>query len=341
MLQRKLVVGLVVLFSLAGLGRAAWGEGEGDAPLALAPLIQEALEHNPEIQAARYALAGAQERIPQAGALEDPMLGLGVANLPTSFDFRAEDMTMKEVSLSQKLPFPGKRRLMGEMAAQEAEAARSGLQEKVNRVTKEIKLAYYDLSHVHRAIEVTRRNKEVLEAYLKIAETRYSLGQGAQFEVVKSHLEVTRMVDELIMLEARRKALEARLRAWLGRGGGAALGRPKDPVPRRVPLVLADLEREALETNPTLAGMARMIQVKEKAHALAGREYYPDFNLRLAYGQRSAAPTGEGRRDMLSAMVEMNLPLYATDKQARKAAETKVEIARAVAQSEAMKNEIR
>jgi hypothetical protein len=42
------------------------------------------------------------------------MLGFGIINLPTNFSFKDEDMTMKEFSLSQKFPFPGKRPLMKE-----------------------------------------------------------------------------------------------------------------------------------------------------------------------------------------------------------------------------------
>jgi cobalt-zinc-cadmium efflux system outer membrane protein len=71
-------------------------------------LVEEALQNNPEILAAREKAAAVREKVPQAGALDDPILGLGIVNLPTNFSFSEEDMTMKEVSVSQKVPFPGK-----------------------------------------------------------------------------------------------------------------------------------------------------------------------------------------------------------------------------------------
>ena len=50
-----------------------------------------------------------------AGALDDPMLEAGVINVPTnSFSFDREDMSMKMIGLSQRLPFPGKRGLKKE-----------------------------------------------------------------------------------------------------------------------------------------------------------------------------------------------------------------------------------
>ena len=146
--------------------------------LRLDPLVQEAIARNPKIIAAIERHAGLKEKIPQAGALEDPMLGFGVVNLPNNFDFNEEDMTAKEVSVSQKFPFPGKRGLSEEVAAKEADAGAAEIEDIANQVVKELKTAFYDLSHVYRAEEVARRSKGLLEELAKITQTRYSLGLG-------------------------------------------------------------------------------------------------------------------------------------------------------------------
>ena len=93
--------------------------------------------------------------------------------------------------------------------------------------------------------------------------------------------------------------------------------------------------------NPTLQGMKKMIEAKEKAYDLAKREYYPDFNFRFAYGQRDNTPgTEQNRRDMLTGMMEVNIPIYYKSKQDRKVAEVKADIQNLEAQYRAMKNEI-
>ena len=143
-------------------------------------LVEEALQNNPEILAAKKRWEVFKEKVPQAYALEDPMFGFGIINLPTNFSFRDEDMTMKEFSISQKFPFPGKRPLMREMAEKEAEAVSTEIQGKIHQIIKDVKTAYYDLSHVYRTTEVTQRNKEILENFAKIAETRYAVGEGIQ-----------------------------------------------------------------------------------------------------------------------------------------------------------------
>ena len=51
-------------------------------------LIEEALQNNPEILAAKKRWEVFKEKVPQASALEDPMFGFGIINLPTNFSFR-------------------------------------------------------------------------------------------------------------------------------------------------------------------------------------------------------------------------------------------------------------
>jgi cobalt-zinc-cadmium efflux system outer membrane protein len=126
---------------------AALGQAQARAEtMLLGTAIAEALQNNPEILAARRDQEAAQQRIAPAGALDDPMLEAGVVNLPVrSLQFNREDMTMKMIGLSQRLPYPGKRALRENVAAKDAEAATHNVQEVVNRITRDVKLAYFDL----------------------------------------------------------------------------------------------------------------------------------------------------------------------------------------------------
>ena len=116
-------------------------------PTPLATLIDEATLANPAIRAARQEAQAAEQRIAPAGALNDPMLEVGVLNLPiNSFNFRQDDMTMKMIGLGQRLPYPGKRRLREEVAEQDADAIQHRYRETVNRMVRNVRVAYYDLA---------------------------------------------------------------------------------------------------------------------------------------------------------------------------------------------------
>ncbi len=125
---------------------------------ALNDLVSEALKNNPEIKAAFNEKEAALQRVSPAGALEDPMIEAGLLNVPaTSWRLNREDMTMKMLGLSQKLPFPGKLALRREVAEKDAAAVAQGYRETLNRVVREVKLAYFDLGL---AIELTCRHTE-------------------------------------------------------------------------------------------------------------------------------------------------------------------------------------
>ena len=228
---------------------------------------------------------------------------------------------------------------MKEMAYKEAEAVSTDIEGKMHQIIKDVKTAYYDLSHVYRTTEVAHRNKKILEDFAKIAETRYAVGEGIQQDVFKAHVEVSKMVDELLMLSQRKKALGAKLNTLLNRPPETPMGEPEEVIFRKFSFTLEELQKMALEMNPTLKGMKKMIEAKEKAHALAKREYYPDFKFLFAYGQRDNGPDMK-RRDMLTGMMEVNIPIFYKSKQDRKVAETKAEILVIEAQYRAMKNEV-
>ena len=334
------LVNTIFLFFFILMGFPFSSSAQSEVPrLNIDRLIDEALQNNPEVSAAKIKWEVYKEKIPQAYALEDPMFSFGIINLPTSFNFNQEDMTMKELAISQKFPFPGKRPLMKEMASKEAEAVSTEVQGKVHQIIKDVKAAYYDLSHNYRTTEVTQRNKRILEDFAKIAETRYAVGEGIQQDVLKAHVEVSKMVDDLLMLTQRKKALEAKLNALLNRSPETPIGEPEEVVFRKFPFTVEELQKMALEMNPTLKGMQKMIEAKEKANALAKKEYYPDFKFLFAYGLRGEL-NGMKQDNMLTWMVEMNIPIFYKSKQERKVAETKAEILATQAQYRAMKNEV-
>jgi outer membrane protein TolC len=325
-----------VISALAALGLLATaGITAAEEPLLhVEPLVQEAIARNPKILAARERHSALKEKIPQAGALDDPMLGFGVVNLPNNFDFNEEEMTAKELSVTQKFPFPGKRGLSEEAAAKEADAGAAEAEEAANQVAKEVKTAYYDLSHVYRTLEVTQRNKSLLEELAKITRTRYSLGQAIQEDVIRNQVEISKMVDDLIMLDQKKRALTARLNYLLNRPPNSPLGRPAEVDYQPVAFSIEELQQQAAANNPMLRALKKDIAARGTGVELARRDYFPDVNIKFAYGQR------EDRLDMLTGMIEMNLPIFYKSKQERKVAEAYADVRSSQARFDGAQNEI-
>ena len=113
----------LLTFAVIGLLLTTGTYAQQRGPYVIDELVAEALRSNPEIQAAKREREAAEQRIAPAGALDDPMLEAGVISVPIdSFRFNREDMTMKMIGLSQRLPYPGKRGLRQDVAARDAES---------------------------------------------------------------------------------------------------------------------------------------------------------------------------------------------------------------------------
>ena len=281
----------------------------------LSSLIAEALENNPEIRAAQQEREAARQRISPAEALDDPMLEAGVINAPlASSPFNREDMTMKMIGLSQRLPFPGKRGLRKDVASKDAEAIDHGYQETVNRVVHDLKTNYFDLGLTIEMIKLVEKNKRTLEHFLRIAEERYQVGQGSQADVLKAQTQVSRMLDRLLGLAREQPVFEAELIRTLGRSPKGVTLIPSPLQIHEATLTLEALQEKALAQRPQLLALQSLIARNEKSLDLARRAYYPDFDVRLSYGQRDNMLDHTRRDDMVSMTVAVNLPVWRGNK---------------------------
>src|SRR5260370_33896628 len=91
----------------------------------LASLLEEALRNNREIVAAQKKYEAARQRPTQESILPDPMISLGynsVGNPLPGAGLGKDVLANAGVMVSQEIPFPGKLKLKGDMAAKEAQA---------------------------------------------------------------------------------------------------------------------------------------------------------------------------------------------------------------------------
>lgn len=334
----RIVIALLFLTGTSVGAQVAPGEWR-DAQLR--ELLDEAARNNPELRAAYSEREAAQHRVSPAGALDDPMLEAGVVSVPlASQPFRREDMTMKMLGLSQRFPYPGKRGLRQDVAAKNAEFVAHAYRETANRVARDVSTAYFGLALVVESTRLVEESRRVVEQFLEISESRYAVGQATQADVLNAQTQLTRMEDELIRLASERRAMEAELARNLGRESDAGL-----PAPAALRLPAAVLQYEslretALRERPQLLGLQSLIDRSGKALELARRDYYPDFDVKLSYGQREDMLDGMPRDDMVSLTVAVNLPVWRASKRDPAVAEAIAMRNEATDMYQAQKNEL-
>lgn len=297
-----------------------------DSTVHLNQLIREGLDNNPDLQSSYHAWQAAKARVPQAGSLPDPILGFSAMNLPVnSFAFNQEPMTGKQVSLMQMFPFPGKLGLKQQIADEEASIFEFQYYEQQNQLIKNIKLLYYELCYVDRAIETSEKNAALLKQFTQIAETQYRVGKGLQQDVLRSQLEVSMMAEKIIRLKRQQQSLWIQLDALLNRPSIAMeqsieiLSHPGSVLKFEI----AILDSLANQNRPLLLVWQGMVRQSEQRVRLAKKEYLPDFNFGVEYTQRDVLLNGIQSVDFISGSVSISLPLYFWKKQTKQVEEFK------------------
>ena len=75
-------------------------------------------------------------------------------------------------------PFPGKLALASEEARREAESEQQNYRSVVLDHVAKLKVAYYEWLTANKAIELTRKNSDLLSRFEEIARNRYTVGKG-------------------------------------------------------------------------------------------------------------------------------------------------------------------
>jgi len=283
----------------------------------LPDLVSAALANNPEIKSSEARWQMFRNRVVQAGSLEDPMLMLKIQNgvIKYPLDFQRDSMTAKVIGISQQLPFWGKRGLKEEMAAKDSESYKWQVEERKLELVKMVKETYYQIYAADRFLEIIDKNIRIIDDFIIIAETKYSVGQGAQQDLFKSQVERSKMLDMRISIEQGRKSSVATLNSLLFRNQDTVVGNIPDFETSSFKLSSENLRTSAHNNRPSVKSLQAQIDKGKASHRLAKKEFYPDFNVSLEYMQREPAMGGQGL-DMYSLGVTFNLPLQRERRQA-------------------------
>jgi hypothetical protein len=146
----------------------------------LAGIIAKALEANPELKALESEFAMSRAQIGPVGSLEDPMLGFEVMNVPTdSFRMNEFEMSGLQISLAQKLSYPGKRDPQREIAALRSHILEHRIQQMKLNIGWTIKRIYYEL-YLHGAVKRIRpKMMTVKAAFMGLVPIMWSMGTGS------------------------------------------------------------------------------------------------------------------------------------------------------------------
>jgi cobalt-zinc-cadmium efflux system outer membrane protein len=252
--------------------------------------IQEALDHNPGLIAAREQVEQARAQVVVAGALSDPTFFADVAGQRHALSPASGNAS--DVGVGVTLPLPGRLSLRRSVATADLRASEFSLTQQRQQVALEAAQSYDAILVGLRHKEDQEQSKGFAADFLSKTRLRFQGGTVARVDVLKAQVDLAQAENDLIASEGAIATARASLNRILGRVGGAPLETTDSlEVPASLSSIEA-LEDLATASRPELQSLAVQLEGARTATRLARQFWLPDVDLSLVRNAEDGAPTG-------------------------------------------------
>ncbi len=269
------------LLAALALGTAA---GATEPGLPLAQAVEAAVTRSLALQALARGADAARERAVAAGQRPDPMLELGVENLPVEGGTRSlltrEGMTQRSIALAQEWPDAAKRRARAEAVERDAGVAEARAAVLRAQLRREAALAWWALRGAREALTLLDAQRDEAQRLVQAADAQLRGGGGGADAPFEARAALARLDGERIAVLQRIADARAALRRWLGEAAEA------DPQPRPWPQALPLDAAQQQRDDPELALADARVAAAVALAGLADQERRPDWRVTLRFGQR-------------------------------------------------------
>lgn len=133
--------------------------------------IQVAIENNPGVKSQKYAHEAYLEKIPQAGAYQDPELSLEAYTMPMEI---IGGRSIGNVSLMQMFPWFGTRKAARTEATHMANMQYQQYREAINNLILQVSTQWYTMQKLNEQLRNNQENKALLEQLEQLAIRKFS-----------------------------------------------------------------------------------------------------------------------------------------------------------------------
>jgi len=279
----------------------------------LSDYLLTAAKNNPGIQADFADYLAAVQRVPQVGALPDPIAAFGYFASPT--ETRVGPVQAK-ASLSQRFPWFGLLNAREDVATERANALLERFLDNKSRLFYDVKMAYYDLYFVHRGIDITRENLEILESFRQLALIKLEAGKVSAVDELRVEMDLADLENELEYLLDRHYELEVSFNKLLNVAADSAVNLPVILWDESIEEDRIEIFSLIVEKNHSLERIEHEILSWKHQEIVAKKEGQVDFNLGFDYSFVGNSrmplpdPSESGQDAIIVPTIGIAIPLY-------------------------------
>lgn len=263
--------------------------------LSLEETVALATTHAGDAESSRGAVEAAVQTAVAAGQLPDPVLKLGLNNVPVSgpdkYSLARDFMTMRSISVMQEFTRTDKRRAKAARFEAEATAAEAQRAVGLANVQRNAVGAWLDRWYAEQTDVLLGHHGHPLDLALQAATAAYRSGRGTRADVLAMELEIQKLHDRLDENRAAVATATLNLERWVG----PAANRPlSERPPLDVPQSVQQLTKGEFDAVPEIAAAQRDVALAESEIQVATEARKPDVTVELMYSQRGPAFSNMG-----------------------------------------------
>jgi outer membrane protein TolC len=299
--------------------------------LTMQDAVKIAIQHDPWLTGNQLQEKALRASSKAANYLPDPMLSMGVLNLPSDgFAFDQEPMTQFKMGIAQAFPRGDSLAIKQQQLSYQADQHPYQREDRKAKIQVAVSQLWLDAIKADQTIRLIKRDRVLFEQLVDIVKASYSSAQGStrQQDVISAQLELARLDDRLTAVNSQRDSALTNLSEWLPASVQLAVSDTfaDNTVLPLSPQLTADikllLERtdnmgllQLLGRHPSLLAIEQSAKAGNTAVKLAEQKYKPQWGVNASYAYRDDDPLGQSRADFFSLGITVDIPIFGSEQQ--------------------------
>lgn len=259
-------------------------------PLTLREAQALAAGRSQQLAANGASIAASRQMAVAAAQLPDPVLKLGIENLPINgpdrLSLSRDFMTMRRIGLMQEWPREEKRQLRAERFEREAIRTEAESQLNLANIQRDTALAWLERYYTQQVRELVLRQMQETRLQVQAVESGFGTGRSSQADVFAARAALALLDDRLSQVERQERNAALMLARWVGPDAE----RPSSGAPAwQTSFLEHGRLEEHIQNHPDLVMLRAEVEVAQTEAQLAQANKQADWSVEAGYSQRGPA----------------------------------------------------
>ena len=277
----------------------------------LPSLWDEAIANNPQLRQMRESYLSAKAVGPQIAAPNNPQIGFVWRDLKSSDPLALGRAGGGNYSITQSLPFPGKKSLAADVADAQAEAMFAQNEQAALQLASQLANAYYSAISAQKQLNVLTEAVLRLEMIKNLTKARYANNAAAYTEYLNAQVAQSSAESEKFAMERQVEVALKTINTIIGHDPREKLLLVSGSDARYLKSVnLTELENHAEQSHPILKSSQLQLDAARKQLKLSKMAYLPDFQVIATSNQLNGPMTGNNPIQGYQLELDLVVPLF-------------------------------